>query len=93
MDPKTFLVALPGIVWIVTEIVGKFVFPKLSKDVLAVIVSVLSVAAAQMSGAVPMGILETCFGAAYAGPVAGLLHDKAVEKLLVLGKTELAEKK
>lgn len=91
MDKMTFFASLPVIVWIVTEVVGKFLLPKMDKNVLAVVISVLTVLSSQYMGT-DLSVFEKFVGGIAGGPMTGLLHDNLIEKLLILSKKEIEDK-
>ena len=82
-----FMVYAPPVVWVIVEIIGKFVLPKLDKKVLAVVVAALTSVVAFYSGLVGGGVAVV--SGVVMGPVVGLLHDKLIEPVLILGKDEL----
>lgn len=91
MDKATFFAMMPAIIWIVTEVVGKFLLPKMDKNVLSVVVSVGTVLMAGVAGT-DLTVFEKVVGGVLGGPMTGLLHDNLIEKLLILSKKEIEEK-
>lgn len=90
MNLTSVLALGPIIAWVVTEVVGKFLLPKLNKKVLSVLVGVIAALVAKFTG--DMTLLETVIAGTAIGPLSGLLHDKLLEPVLILGKNELDKK-
>ena len=73
-----------AITWILAEIVGKFLLTKLDKKVIAVIAGVLTAIGAKLT--TDIGAVDTVALGALLPVIAGVLHDKLVNPLLMKGK-------
>jgi len=77
-------VSCVAITWIIAEIVGKFLLTKLDKKVIAIIAGVATAIGAKLVAGV--GSVDTVALGIGLPVVAGILHDKVVNPLLMKGK-------
>lgn len=77
-------------VWVLTEVVGKYVLKNVDKRVLAV-PAALVVNLIQHFAIGGMSPAEASFWGVLEAAAAGNLHDKVIEPLLILGKKEIKQ--